>query len=117
MKYKYLIVEWLAIVLSFLVPIGYSVYIIDPYMHFHKPYIGEFFYTLDTDAQRYLNDGIIRHFDYDALITGSSLVENFKTSEIDRVFGVHSVKVPFNGGSYKESNDAVERALRHNPHL
>ncbi len=115
MKHKYLIVEWLAIVLSLLGLIGYAVYSIDPYMHFHKPNIEEYYYTLYT--QRYQNDGIIRNFDYDALISGSSMVENFNTSEIDRVFGVRSVKVPFNAGSYKEINDNIARALRHNPHL
>ena len=35
-----------------------------------------------------------------ALITGSSLTVNFKTSELDALFGTHAVKVPATGATF-----------------
>ena len=91
-----------------------GVYLIDPFFHYHAPRPG-LFYTLRLE--RYQNDGIIKHFSYDAMITGTSLTENFKTSELDTLFHTSSIKVPFNGGSYKEVNDNVLLALETHPKL
>ena len=95
--------------------IGYEVYKVDPYFHYHKPDTSAYYYVLNN--QRSQNDGISKHFDYNALITGTSMTENFKTSEFDEIFDVHSVKVSYSGGSYKEMNDNLKIALRHNPNL
>ncbi len=89
-------------------------YIIDPLFHFHKPTL---YVNYVISNQRYQNDGILRHFDYDAIITGTSMTENFKTSEFDKLFNVKSVKVPFSGGSYKEVNDNLKRALNYNKNV
>ncbi len=91
------------------------VYIVDPYFHYHKPNLSKYFYTLDN--QRSQNNGIVRHFDYDALITGTSMTENFKTSEFDNIFNVNSIKVSFSGSSYKEINDNIKIAFDNNPNL
>ena len=87
---------------------GIMTVVIDPYFHYHKPLPG-FKYIIDN--QRYQNDGIVKHFDYDAIITGSSMTENFKTSQLDALFGTQSVKVPYSGGSYKEINELLETAF------
>lgn len=84
---------------------------IDPFFHYHKP-VDNLEYILDEE--RYQNDGIVRHFEYNAIITGTSMTENFKTSECDAFFNVNSIKVPFSGGAYKEVNDNLERALEAN---
>lgn len=88
--------------------ISFIVIFIDPFFHYHKP-LSRLFYTLDN--QRSQNDGIIRHFEYDSIITGTSMSENFKTSEFDSIFRAYSVKVCFSGGSYKEINDNLEKAF------
>lgn len=80
-------------VLSALGIIGAWVYHIDPFFHYHKPYTNGYYYTLNN--QRSQNNGICKHFDYNALITGTSMTENFMTSEMDAIFGTNSVKVPF----------------------
>lgn len=92
---------------------GVTVYI-DPYFHFHKP-LDNLEYPIHN--QRYQNDGIVRHFEYDALITGTSMTENFKSSEFDALFGVTSVKVPFSGGSFGELFQNLEQAIRCNAEL
>lgn len=115
MKGKYWLTGWLIIVCVGLGVVGGWVYKIDPYMHYHKPDTDRYFYTLDN--QRSQNDGIIKHFDYDALITGTSMTENFKTSEMDEIFECNSIKVSYSGGSYKEINNSLENAVRNNPDL
>lgn len=90
-------------------------YRIDPYMHYHKPDTEGYFYSLNN--QRSQNDGITKHFEYDALITGTSMTENFKTSEMDALFACNSIKVPYSGGSYKEINDNLKVAVENNPNL
>ena len=87
---------------------------VDPFFHFHGT-LPQFQYLISQE--RYQNDGILRHFDYDAIITGSSMTECFKTSEFDELFGTHSVKVPLSGGSYREIGDVVRAAEKHNDHV
>ncbi len=87
---------------------------IDPFFHYHGPIPG-FSYILDNE--RYQNDGITRNFEYDALITGTSVSENFRTSYADELFGVTSVKVTYAGGYYREISDAERRALEYNPDI
>lgn len=87
------------------------VYIVDPYFHYHKPY-SKISYILDDE--RYQNDGIVKHFDYDAIITGTSMTENFKTSEFDSLFDVNSIKVAYAGAMFKEINDNLAVALNYN---
>lgn len=115
MRVKGWIIGWFAIVITGLSALGYFVYRIDPYFHYHKPDTDAYFYVLDNERSQ--NDGISKHFDYDALITGTSMTQNFKTSELDEIFGVNSIKVPFSGGSYKEMNDNLKVALKYNPNL
>ena len=115
MKVKVWLISWLIIVVSVLSIFGYWVYKIDPFFHYHKPDMDSYFYPLNN--QRSQNDGISKHFDYDALITGSSMTENFKSTEMDRIFGCNSIKVSYSGGSYKEINDNIEIALEHNENL
>lgn len=89
-------------------------WIFDPYFHFHKPFS---FVSYRMYDERYTNDGISRHFDYDAMITGTSMAQNFKTSEADALFGVNAVKETFSGAGYKELSQNLERALQRNDRL
>jgi len=115
MKVKVWLISWLIIVISVLSVLGFWVYKIDPYFHYHKPELDTYFYVLDN--QRSQNGGIIKHFEYDALISGSSMTENFKTTEADKIFGCNSIKVPYSGGSYKEISDSIKNALEVNDDL
>lgn len=88
--------------------------VVDPVFHYHKPLDGLSYYIFD---QRYQNDGIVKHFDYDAVITGTSMTENFRSSELDRLYGVNSVKVPFYGTSMREVADNLRTAFDANDHI
>lgn len=85
---------------------GVTVYI-DPLFHFHPPLMD---YEYPINNERYQNDGIVRNFEYDGIITGTSMTENFMTSEADQIFAANFIKVPFSGGTYREINDNLRRA-------
>jgi len=110
-KLKKWLISVIVLVLAALLCSGVLIAVVDPYFHYHKP-LAAFGYALDNE--RYQNNGIVKNFDYDAIITGSSMTENFKTSELNALFGVNAVKVPFSGGSYKEVNENLEAAFKHN---
>ena len=84
---------------------------IDPYWHFHEPQEG---ITYRLGNGRYMNDGILRHYDYNAVIIGTSMCENFKASQWGELSGNSTVKTPFFGASYREIHDTLERAFLYN---
>lgn len=88
------------------------VWVVDPYFHFHKPFP---FLKYRLYEERYINDGISRHFEYDAIITGTSMAQNYKVSELNELFDVNAVKMTFSGAGYKELSDNLDRALTRNP--
>lgn len=115
MKSKTWIIGWFTLVIITLCIIGGWVYSVDPYFHYHEPDVDTYFYHLYN--QRSQNNGICKHFKYDALITGTSMTENFKASEMNEIFGVNSIKVSYSGSTYKEINDNLKVALKHNKDL
>lgn len=104
----------IGILLGMLAVIIFVVVIVDPYFHYHKPLS---FLSYRLYEERYINDGISRHFDYDAVITGTSMAQNFKPSEMDALFGTRSVKMPFSGAGYQELSQNLDRALSRNRDL
>lgn len=111
---KKMCIVTLCIALVLLLVIGGLTVFLDPLFHYHGPWDWQSYRLYN---HRYQNDGISRYFEYDAIITGTSMTENFKSSECDALFGVNSIKIPFSGASYKELNDAIVRAIEYNPQL
>lgn len=115
-QHKIWLITVLAGTLSLLFFCALPTIIIDPFFHYHKP-LPQYAYLLDNRYQRYQNNGILRHFDYDSVIIGTSMAENFKTSQFDELFDAHSVKTCFSGASYKELNQNLETAVASNSQL
>ena len=99
-----------------LTALGLFTMIIDPFFHYHKP-LDSLEYPLKSERQRYLNDGILKNFDYNALLIGSSMTENFKASQFDNLFNVQSVKVCYSGTTYYEMKNNIQTALKNQPNL
>ena len=68
--------------------------VIDPLFQYHKPWLG--MEPVITD-ERYQNAGIGRNFDFDNVIIGNSLSENFKPSDVSKAFGGETVKLTASG--------------------
>lgn len=107
-------IKCLITITAFLFIIALIMIIVDPYFHYHKPFSFQSYRLYD---ERYINDGISRHFEYDAMITGTSMAQNFKPSEMDDLFGTTSIKAPFAGAGYKELSEHIEASLIRNPDL
>lgn len=95
---------------------GLFVVIIDPFFHYHAP-LPKLGYSLMRENERYQTDGILRNFDYDAIIIGTSMTECFKTSNMNALFGVNAVKTPLAGSNFREVNENLERAFEANPDI
>ncbi len=69
-----------------------AVYIVDPFEHYRESAILPLY-----DQESYNNPGIVRNYEYNAAILGTSMVEMSHPSVIDACFGVTSVKLPMRG--------------------
>ena len=65
------------------------VYIFDPFYHYHKPI--KPLKAVLTQAE-YQVIGTLRTFDYDSLIAGSSMAENYNNKWFDETFGCTTIK-------------------------
>lgn len=105
--------ELLVILFFTIVGSALLVIVIDPYFHFHAPINDSYYWG----NERYTNPGIVDNFDYDMMIAGSSMTQNFRPSEIEEKNGLKCIKVPLAAANYKEANYLVERAINKNANL
>lgn len=103
---------WLAgffiLVLTGLIAVGGLNAYVDPFFHYYKP-LSHLYYKLN--AERYQNDGIVRHFDYDAVIVGSSMVDTYRTTRMNELFDCNAIKIPLSAGSFYETNYYLVKAV------
>lgn len=55
--------------------------------------------TFRTYTEIYGNPGIAKNYDYNAVLLGSSMVENTDVNELNDLFDCKTIKVPYSGGS------------------
>ncbi|MCR4762239.1 MAG: hypothetical protein K5696_01780, partial [Lachnospiraceae bacterium] len=103
---KYLIITSISII-ALLIALSLTVYLWDPYSYYRIE-DGRLKYV----ASSYINAGIIRNADYDSVIIGSSMSQNFNPETFRELIGVNPVKL-CTGGLTLEQRDlffnAVER--------
>lgn len=87
---------------------------VDPYFHYRAP-LAAFSYRINEE--RYMNDGILKNFEYEAIITGSSMTQNFKPSEWKTLTGEETIKVPFSGGGFMEISQSLQRGFDENEEI
>lgn len=85
---------------------------VDPFLHYHKPLD---FLEYPLKDERYQSDGIAKHYEYDAVITGTSMAQNFRVSEFENLWGGKAVKVALSGATFHEMNKQIRRVLESNP--
>ena len=58
-------------------------FVVDPFQQYRKPswYAPHFYRTL----QRHINPGLAKNYEYDTVITGSSMMENYSNAEAGRI--------------------------------
>lgn len=66
-----------------------AVYLFDPFYHYHAPWFG---LKAVLSEKEYQVPGSLRHFTYDSVLVGSSVVENNDNAWYDEAFGGTTIK-------------------------
>lgn len=84
------------------------VYIVDPFQQYR---IATFYRPdLTEDKQAYLNSGLAKNDDYNALILGSSMTENTPVARFNELYDVDAAKLSFQGGLFETDRLMLEAA-------
>lgn len=94
MNSKKIIIATFSLLLSALLMAGAINVCIDPLFQYHKPWFGLQANVID---ERYQNAGIAKNFDFENVIIGNSMSENFIVSDIEDLFGGKAVKLTASG--------------------
>jgi hypothetical protein len=100
--------RFVVLALLLLVSFGLTIFIVDPYQHYRRAT----FYPPLWGNQRYFNPGFIKHYDYDCIIIGSSMVDNFIPSEVGRKLSMKVLLAPPSAGGPYEECVLLNTALR-----
>ncbi|MBD3919547.1 copper amine oxidase N-terminal domain-containing protein [Paenibacillus sp. PR3] len=82
-------------------------WVIDPLQHYHKSWYKPFF----SSEERYQNAGLARNYDYDTIILGTSMTENFLPSVVGAAMGGHVMKLSLRGSLMPEQYETAKLAL------
>lgn len=98
----------LALILSATV-VGFNAWV-DPFQHYRK---AERFAPRFYNAwQRHQNPGLAKHWDYDRIITGSSLMECVIPAEVDRAMGGKTINLSVSAQTAFDAAQLLGAALR-----
>lgn len=84
-----------------------AVYVFDPFFHYHKPWLG---LSAVQTQKEYQVVGALRHFDYDAVNVGSSVIENNNNAWFDGAFCCTTIKAPRSYGGMADLCDFLDIA-------
>lgn len=99
----------LAVALALAAAVGAFNWWVDPFQQYRK---AERFPARFYNAwQRYENPGIARHYDYDRVVTGSSLMECVIPEEVDRVLGGKTINLSVSAQTAYDAGQLLGRAL------
>ncbi len=96
-----------SIVLSILIFIIFFNYLVDPFQHYRKAKLYSFDYS---GNQRYLNPGLAKNYDYNSIIIGTSMTENF-TLDKTKQFLNNPIKLSIAGGTAFEIKQILDISL------
>ncbi len=107
---RYLLILTLGWILPLAAFVGVN-WLVDPYRIFHKPWIGNDYYTSDR-SMRDATAGIINTEEFDSIILGSSMAANFSPNEASQLFGNRFVNISMDGSGIPERSLVLNYALR-----
>jgi hypothetical protein len=87
-------------------------FVVDPLQVFRPARLFAAMYSQDSRLQ---DAGLIQSQDFDTVFMGTSRAIHFRQSDIDRILGVHSLKLSLNGSSSVEQNFVLAAALERRP--
>ena len=104
---------WFVFGFIFIFLIGLFNYIVDPLQLYRKAT----FYKPYSYSERYMVWGLIKNYDYNSILVGSSMTENFTYNDINENLKLNILRIPFSGLSAYEANLLIQKALESNTNL
>ena len=86
-----------------------TVVLVDPFEIYHQA--TAFIPPITNGTQIYSNAGIAKSYEYDSVVIGSSMTENFRPSQLDSLLGGQFVKLCINAGSPYNHRQMMELAF------
>lgn len=105
-------------IISLMIPLSvglflvFILYLYDPFLLYHKPYFREETYSSDIRMQA---KGIIKHYNFDSYILGTSMLGNTSAREAKEKLGGEWVNLSLAGSSLSERALVLNYALRKKP--
>ena len=106
--HKKLVMIFLAGTVFFLLCVSTITYLIDPFKQYSINSLKPFFYY----NSRYLSPGLVKNYNFDTIIVGSSVTQNFLADEVDRMLNTKSLNVSFGGAGAYEHKQIMELAIK-----
>lgn len=110
---KWLIV-WIASTVIFVLLIAIFNFTADPFQHYRKA--SQNIAYFDTEKERYLNPGLAKNYQYESILIGSSMTENFLISDL-KIVMQNPIKLCLSGGSAYEIKVTLDTALTANKNI
>jgi len=83
---------------------------VDPFQHYRKA--AHFPARFYNAWQRYENPGLAKHWDYNRVVTGSSLMECIIPADVDRSFGGRTINLSVSAQTAYDAGQLLRTALR-----
>jgi hypothetical protein len=83
-------------------------YIVDPLQFYKKSY---YFNNVLYKYQRYQDPGLAKNYEYDTVILGTSMTENFMPADIKEILGMNALKLSMSAASAYEMNAILQVAI------
>lgn len=101
-KAFYIIITVICTTLSMIIAL---IILVDPFFQYHKP-LSAFHYVIDNQISQ--NPGMIKNFDYDSVILGSSMTVNFDTLLFEETMGLNTLKLSVNAAHPLDISHSLE---------
>ena len=87
----------LALLFAAIAAVSLTVIVIDPFQVYRLA--TRYLPPIDKTTQVYANAGIVRNYDYDSAIVGTSVTENFRPTQMDTLLGGRFIKLCTSAGT------------------
>lgn len=107
MKEKEKYIKMILITLLFLIFQGSIIYLLDPYLRYRKPFYNK---VVGVSGSPALYPGVLRNYEYDSVVLGTSMAQNFKVKELNKYLNGQFINVSQSGATIQESYDIYKVA-------
>ena len=107
MSSKKWILTTFTIIICLLILLSLITYILDPLYQYHYSYDDNYFLT-----PRYSSAGLIKNYEYDSVVIGSSMTQNFDLQDFKEQMGLNAIKVTMGGmnmADYKLNMELINK--------